>query len=427
MMLRVFMILLALASIPAFGQPSPPPLNVTGTSPIVITPSGVGNVPRTISCPTCGTSSTTGTVTSVAPNADNNCIVTSPNPITTTGTIDILSGCLLPSSQSVTPVFIDGNGSGFSGIPNYTTLPPTLTAAMQGVTNNQNIFGLFGYGGNTGLSSRPGISGFRTGGTRTVPTATTNSSVLLGFAGWGWDATGNWLSAPTGEIWIRADEDFNNTSRSTYITFLTTPSGSVTEAQAMRINGNGNVLIGTNTDDGTDLFQVNGSIKVTSCTGCGATGTVTTTGSMVNGNLPQATGAASLNDSGIATSNVAVKNAAQSFTAAQRGAPATLTISTTTFTPNFDAAQNFSAMLVHASCPCTIANPSTTPVAGQSGMIAIAQSSTGSDTVTWGSQYKFAGATPPTLSTGANDVDFLPYYVFSATQIIVGAGVLNAH
>jgi hypothetical protein len=141
--------------------------------------------------------------------------------------------------------------------------------------------------------------------------------------------------------------------------------------------GGGDVLIGSHTDDGSGDLQVTGT---------------------------------------------------SAFHGATVSVPSSVTISTSTFTPAFTASNNFNIKLVHASCPCAIANPSTTPIAGQSGMIAISQSATGSDTVsTWGSQYKFAGGTPPTLSTGANAVDFFPYYVFTSTQIIVGAGVLNAH
>lgn len=111
----------------------------------------------------------------------------------------------------------------------------------------------------------------------------------------------------------------------------------------------------------------------------------------------------------------------QNFTASQRGSNASITISTSTFTPNFDTAQNYSATLVHASCPCTIANPSTTPVANQSGTFQVIQSSTGSDTIgTWGSQYKFAGGVKPTLSTAANAVDTFSYFVVDSTHIQVG-------
>lgn len=40
----------------ALAQPSPPPLNVTAAAPIVVTPSGAGNIARVVSCPTCSIS-----------------------------------------------------------------------------------------------------------------------------------------------------------------------------------------------------------------------------------------------------------------------------------------------------------------------------------------------------------------------------------
>jgi hypothetical protein len=118
---------------------------------------------------------------------------------------------------------------------------------------------------------------------------------------------------------------------------------------------------------------------------------------------------------------------ANAYTAAQSGTPATLAISGSTFTPVFANAQNFNITLVHASCPCVVANPATPPV-GTSGYFWITQSATGSDLVgTWGSFYKGAGGSLPTLSTGANAQDLLWYVVVSATQIVVGTGALNAH
>jgi hypothetical protein len=124
------------------------------------------------------------------------------------------------------------------------------------------------------------------------------------------------------------------------------------------------------------------------------------------------------------TDTVAVLGTAQSFTAAQRGTPVNISISTSTFTPNFNTGQNFEIDLVHASCPCTLANPSTTLVAGQSGMIEIHQSATGSDTIgTWGSDYQYVGGTSTiTLSTAANAIDYLSYYVPNgANAIVLGA------
>jgi uncharacterized protein DUF5907 len=116
-----------------------------------------------------------------------------------------------------------------------------------------------------------------------------------------------------------------------------------------------------------------------------------------------------------------------SYTAAQRGTPTNITISTATFTPNFDTAQNFEIDLTSA-CPCTLANPSTTLVAGQSGVIEIHQDGSGSRTIgTWGSDYQYAGGTSTiTLSTAASAVDYLSYYVNNAATGIVLFGLNKA-
>lgn len=127
------------------------------------------------------------------------------------------------------------------------------------------------------------------------------------------------------------------------------------------------------------------------------------------------------------TGTVAELNLAQSWTGSQRGTPTNITISTATFTPNFDTAQNFEIDLTSA-CPCTLANPSTTLVAGQSGMIEIHQDATGSRTIgTWGADYQYAGGTATiTLSTTANAVDYLSYYVNNAaTGIVLGTILKN--
>ncbi len=121
------------------------------------------------------------------------------------------------------------------------------------------------------------------------------------------------------------------------------------------------------------------------------------------------------------TGTVANLNVAQSYTAAQSATTETPTISTATFTPA-GTKQNIRIVLIHASCPCTLANYSTV-TAGQSGMLEIVQSSTGSDTIgTYGSKYFYVGGTSAiTLSTAANAVDYIPYYVESTgTDIILG-------
>jgi len=66
----------------------------------------------------------------------------------------------------------------------------------------------------------------------------------------------------------------------------------------------------------------------------------------------------------------------------------------------------------------TISNPTNTKV-GQKGRLIIQQDGTGSRTMTWGSNYKFANGTKPTLSTTASATDVLYYDVRSSSYIIV--------
>ena len=110
--------------------------------------------------------------------------------------------------------------------------------------------------------------------------------------------------------------------------------------------------------------------------------------------------------------NNAVTNVAQTFTAAQRGTVSALTDGAT-ITPNFATANNFSVTLGGNR---TLANP-TNLTAGQSGVIVITQDGTGSRTLAYGSYWKFAGGTAPTLTTTASAKDNLVYYVESSTRI----------
>lgn len=102
----------------------------------------------------------------------------------------------------------------------------------------------------------------------------------------------------------------------------------------------------------------------------------------------------------------------QSFSVAQRGAITALTDGSS-ITPDFAAANNFSVTLGGSR---TLANP-TNITAGQSGVIVITQDGTGSRTLAYGSYFKFAGGTAPTLTTTAAAVDVLAYYVESSTRI----------
>jgi hypothetical protein len=110
--------------------------------------------------------------------------------------------------------------------------------------------------------------------------------------------------------------------------------------------------------------------------------------------------------------DTAKTDVAQSFTAAQRGTVSALTDGAT-ITPDFAVANNFSVTLGGNR---TLANPSNL-TAGQSGVIVITQDGTGSRTLAYGSYFKFAAGTAPSLTTTASAVDVLAYYVESSSRI----------
>ncbi len=105
-------------------------------------------------------------------------------------------------------------------------------------------------------------------------------------------------------------------------------------------------------------------------------------------------------------------NAAQTWSAAQRGSITTLTDAANIAT-NL-ALNNFFSVTLAGNR--TLDNP-TNIVAGQSGCIFITQDATGSRTLAYGSYWDFAGGTAPTLSTAASSVDRLDYVVRTTTSI----------
>lgn len=175
--------------------------------------------------------------------------------------------------------------------------------------------------------------------------------------------------------------------------------------------------LGTNVSGTGAICLASGS----ACSGSGSSLTVgtTTISSGTNGNFET-------NNSGV----LGEKNlfgGTNAWTAQQSNSITTLSISTATFTPD-GSNNNYKLTLVHASCPCTLANPSVTPVAGTSGVIEVIQSSTGSDAITtWGSDYIYAGGTSTiAFSSGASVPDFLSYYVIDSTHILLSTAALNA-
>lgn len=93
------------------------------------------------------------------------------------------------------------------------------------------------------------------------------------------------------------------------------------------------------------------------------------------------------------------------------------TSNTGSVTLDFGVNQNFVLTLTGN---VTLANPSTEQV-GQAGVIVFVQDATGSRTLSLGSEYESAGGSGITLSTAANAVDVVPYFVKASGSIQLGA------
>lgn len=169
----------------------------------------------------------------------------------------------------------------------------------------------------------------------------------------------------------------------------------------------------------TDATTLYGTISSSSYSAPNTTVTVTLDSGSLSASLTAvAIGATKTNDAEprgifqLYDANNAVTDAAQTFTAGQRGEITTLTDGAT-ITPDMADSNNF---VVTLGGNRTLANPSNL-TAGQSGSIFIVQDGTGSRTLSFGSQYDFAAGTAPTLTTTASAVDRIDYVVRTTSSI----------
>lgn len=108
-------------------------------------------------------------------------------------------------------------------------------------------------------------------------------------------------------------------------------------------------------------------------------------------------------------SNVAKTDLNQTFVAAQRAEVSILSDVSSNVTLDFNDSNHWEITLANS---ITLLNPSNL-VAGQSGSIVVKQNNVGSQTLSFESSWKFPEGTAPTLSTTANAVDRIDYFVNS--------------
>lgn len=101
------------------------------------------------------------------------------------------------------------------------------------------------------------------------------------------------------------------------------------------------------------------------------------------------------------------------WTKAQRVAVVSLSSTSASIAIDLSLSNNFSHTLTENT---TLANP-TNLVAGQSGQITITQHASAAKTLAYGSYWKSADGTTPTLSTTVGAVNLLSYYVNSTSHI----------
>lgn len=117
----------------------------------------------------------------------------------------------------------------------------------------------------------------------------------------------------------------------------------------------------------------------------------------------------------VSASNGGNFNGHVDFTTAAAATEENLT-ATGNLTLDFDTYQNFVLTLTGN---VTLDNPTTEKV-GQSGFIVLIQDSTGGRTLSYGTDYKTAGAAGITLSATPSTTDVIPYIVIAEDQILLG-------
>lgn len=164
-------------------------------------------------------------------------------------------------------------GTKFVVSKNAATLPSTSSGIAQiaEVDGTSTRFFIDGFGNSTNLIFR------RSNGTAASPTALLTSNVLGNISFWGYGATG-YTSSFRAQVRADASEDWTDTAQGTHLVFATTAIGTTASSAKMRIEGNGNVAIGSTPAGSNTKLDVSGQIR--SASGSTTSGAI----DWVNGN-----------------------------------------------------------------------------------------------------------------------------------------------
>lgn len=180
----------------------------------------------------------------------------------------------IPSLGSTYAPLANPTFSGFTqagGTSITRTLVPTLSSAITSV--NLGTDAIIGY------AVAPTLSGYRSAGTEAAPTGISSGSTLLSMSGRAYDGT-TWSSTQA-TISLNALNAWSVSDHSTQIRFSTTPSGSTTMVERMRLQDSGHLSIGTTTDNGF-LLDIQGTLNASGNTTVGGTLGITGQGTFSN-------------------------------------------------------------------------------------------------------------------------------------------------
>lgn len=297
------------------------------------------------------------------------------------------------------------------------------------------------------FANTTGFIGRRADGINSAKTTVQANDTIFYLGGIGYDGN-TYSTVPTIQLDLRAAETFSNTNHGTKYVFRTTNVGasgtmydSVVVSSAntdirnfLTVVGNANLqanaviagytqigvlsVLGNVSSNG--IYSGNGALltSVDAVTLSGANAAFFGNAGNLTGSIPVSVlGSGTANTSTFLRGDQTWQVAAQYsingvFTKAQRMTITTLT-SAATVNADFSNSNYYTLTMGMNS---TLGNP-TNIVAGQTGSIEIKQDATGSRTLSYGTFWKFPSGLVPSLSTGANKVDRLDYFVTNTTFI----------